>query len=75
MNETARQMSVEACSQALEKRDWEKVDPEIRKTYREYVASCIAETFREMDKGTSPEILAKVEAGDPTKAFLLLDDP
>lgn len=73
--EITRQMGVESFSQALEKKNWEKVDPEIRKSYVEFVASRIAETMRAMDNGTSPEILAKVEADDPTKAFLLIEEP
>ena len=73
--EIARQMGVDTISEANLKGDWKKVDPEIRKPYVEYVASRIAETFRLMDKGTSPKILEKVKAGDPTKAFLLLEEP
>ena len=72
--EIARQMGVESFSQALEKEDWEKVDPEIRKHNKKYVASCIAKTFRSMDKAISPEILAKISAGDPTKPFLIIDE-
>ena len=72
--EIARQMGVESFSQALEKKDWEKVDPENRKSYVEYVASRLAETMRGMDKGSNSEILAKVESSGPAKPFLILEE-
>ena len=73
--EIVRQMGVETICEAMLIGDWEKVDPEISKPYQGFVASRISETFRSMDKGTSSEIRAKIEASDPTKAFLLIDDP
>lgn len=73
--EIARQMGGETIFEAMLKGDWGEVDSEISKPFQELVASRIAETFRLMDKGTSPEILAKVEADDPTKAFLLIEEP
>lgn len=41
------------------KGDWGEVNSEISKPFQEFVASRIAETFRLMDKGTSPEINSK----------------
>ena len=46
-------------------------DYEIIKSYKEFVASHITETFRKMDKGTSPEIRARVQMTDPAKVFLI----
>ena len=73
--EIARQMGVESFSQALEKEDWKKVDPDIRKSYVEFVASRLAETMRCIDNGTSPEILEKVESSGSAKPFLILEEP
>ena len=72
--EIARQMGVETIFEAMLKGDWGKVDPGISKPFQEFVASLIAETFRLMDKGTSPEILAKVETSDPASAILVKED-
>ena len=72
--EIARQMGVETIFEAMLKGDWGEVDSEISKPFQKFVASRIAETFRLMDKGTSPEILAKVETSDPASAFLLIED-
>ena len=68
-------MGVNTSSQTPQKGHCEKVDHEIRKPYKEFVSTRISETSRKMDKGTSPEIRAKIEASNPTKAFLLIDDP
>lgn len=73
--EIARQMGGETIFEAMLKGAWEKVDPEISKPFQEFVTSRIIETFSVMDKGTSPEILSKIEADDPTKAFLLIEEP